>query len=80
MVCLKDKFVFFCFVIIGFGWILVLLISEEGNVVVEVKIEDVFDLVVEIEGICRQVLFQDIGEVFWFYEVVELFDGFNQVV
>ena len=43
--------------------------------VVEAKIEDASDLVAEIEGMCRQDLFQDAVEALWFYEVVEPFDG-----
>ena len=80
MVRLKDKFVPICGAITGFSRTPVSLISEEGKVVVEAKIEDASDLVAEIEGMCRQDLFQDAVEALWFYEVVEPFAGPNLAV
>ena len=48
--------------------------------VVDVNVEDASDLVAEIEGMCRQALFQDTGEALWFTDVVQPFDGPNPAV
>ena len=48
--------------------------------VVDVNVEDASDLVGEIEGMCRQALFQDTGEALWFTDVVQQFDGPNPAV
>ena len=39
------------------------------------NVEDAFDLVDEIEGMCRSALFQETGEALWFVNVVQPFDG-----
>ena len=80
MVYLRDKIAPISGAVTGFGRTSVLLFSEEGDVVVDVNIEDASDLVGEIEGMCRQALFQDTGEALWFTDVVQPFDGPNLAV
>ena len=80
MVRLKDKGAPIPGAVTGFGRTSVLLFAEEGDVVVDVNVEDAFDLVDEIEGMCRQALFKDTGEALWFNDVVQPFDGPNPAV
>ena len=80
MVSLKDKGAPISAAVTGFGRTSVLLFAEEGDVVVDVNVEDASDLVAEIEGMCRQALFQDTGEALWFNDVVQPFDGPNPAV
>ena len=75
MVRLKDKVAPISGAITGFGRTSVLLFAEEGDVVVDVNVEDASDLVDEIEGTCRQALFRDTGAALWFTDVVQPFDG-----
>ena len=80
MVRLKDKVAPISGAVTEFGRTSVLLFAEEGDVVVDVNVEDASDLVAEIEGMCRQALFQDTGEALWFNDVVQPFDGPNPAV
>ena len=80
MVCLKDKGAPIFAAATGFGRTSVLLFAGEGDVVVDVNVEDASDLVAEIEGMCRQALFQDTGEALWFNDVVQPSDGPNPAV
>ena len=80
MVRLKDKAAPISGAVTGFGRISVLLFAGEGDVGVDVNVEDASDLVAEIEGMCRQALFQDTGEALWFNDVVQPFDGPNPAV
>ena len=80
MVRLKDKVAPIFGAGTGFGRTSVLLFAEEGDVVVDVNVEDASDLVAEIEGMCRQTLFQDTGEALWVTDVVQPFDGPNPAV
>ena len=52
-----------------------MLFAEEGDVVVDVNVEDASDLVAEIEGLRNCALFQDTSEMFWFTLVVQPFNG-----
>ena len=80
MVRLKDKVAPISGAVTGFRRTSVLLFAEEGDVVVDVNVEDASDLVAGIEGMCRQALFQDTGEALWFNDVVQPFDGPNPAV
>ena len=80
MVYLKDKAAPISGAVTGFGRTSVLLFSGEGDVVVDVNVEDASDLVGEIEGVCRQVLYQDTVEALWSTDVVQPFDAPNPAV
>ena len=80
MVPLKDKGAPISGAVTEFGRTSVLLFAEEGDVGVDVNVEDASDLVDEVEGMCRQALFQDTGEALWFTDVVQPFDGPNLAV
>ena len=80
MVPLKDKGAPISAAVTGFGRTSVLLFAEEGDVVVDVNVEDASDLVGEIEGVCRQVLYQDTVEALWSTDVVQPFDAPNPAV
>ena len=74
MVRVKDKVAPIFASVMEFRRTSVLLFAEEGDVVVDVNVEDASDLVEEIEGMCRQALFQDTGEAVRFTDVVQPFD------
>ena len=80
MVRLKDKVAPFYGAVTGFGRTSVSLFAGEGDVVVNVNVEEASDLVDEIEGMCRQALLQDTGEALWFTGVVLPVDGLNPAV
>ena len=80
MVPLKDKGAPIPGAVTGFGRTSVLLFSEEGDVVEDVNVEDASDLVGEIEGMCRQALFQDTVEAPSIADVVQPFDAPNPAV
>ena len=80
MVRVKDKVAPIFASVMEFRRTSVLLFAEEGDVVVDVNVEDASDLVPEIEGMCRQTLFQDTGEALWVTDVVQPFDGPNPAV
>ena len=80
MVRVKDKVAPIFASVTGFRRTSVSLFFEEGDVVVDVNVEDASDLVDEIEGMFRQALFQDTGEALWFNDVVQPFDGPNPAV